>query len=109
MIRLVLFGRQGAGKGTQASMLSKHYGAPHISTGDMLRESVNAGSELGRRVKEILDAGAHPIVDMSMEGEQAAFYSRASDEQLGWVAPPLKWAMEHADARVRILSDTTEV
>jgi aminopeptidase len=56
--------------------------------------------------EEILDAGAHPIVDMSMEGAQAAFFSRASDEQLEWVAPPLVWAMEHADARIRILSET---
>jgi len=57
VIRLVLFGRQGAGKGTQAVMLSEHYKAPHISTGDMLREAVAAGTEVGTRVKAILDAG----------------------------------------------------
>ncbi len=56
--------------------------------------------------EEVLDAGAHPIGDMSMEGTQASFFARASDEQLDWVAPPLKWAMEQADARIRILSDT---
>jgi aminopeptidase len=55
--------------------------------------------------EEILDAGAHPIVDMTMEGAQAAFFAKANDEQLGWIAPPLLWAMENADARVRILSD----
>jgi aminopeptidase len=55
--------------------------------------------------EEILDAGAHPIVDMTMAGEQAAFFAKANDEQLGWIAPPLLWAMENADARVRILSD----
>jgi adenylate kinase len=57
VIRLVLFGRQGAGKGTQAAMLSEHYGAPHISTGDMLRDAVAEGTELGQRVQAILDAG----------------------------------------------------
>jgi adenylate kinase len=57
VIRLVLFGRQGAGKGTQATMLSDHYGAPHISTGDMLRDAVAEGTELGERVQAILDAG----------------------------------------------------
>jgi adenylate kinase len=57
VIRLVLFGRQGAGKGTQAGMLSEHYGAPHISTGDMLRDAVAEGTELGQRVQAILDAG----------------------------------------------------
>lgn len=57
MIRLVLFGRQGAGKGTQAVMLSEHYKAPHISTGDMLREAVAEGTPVGSRVKAILDAG----------------------------------------------------
>ena len=57
MIRLVLVGRQGAGKGTQASMLSEHYKAPHISTGDMLREAVAEGTAVGTRVRAILDAG----------------------------------------------------
>jgi aminopeptidase len=55
--------------------------------------------------EEILDAGAHPIVDMAMAGAQAAFFAKANDEQLEWIAPPLAWAMENADARVRILSD----
>ncbi|MBI2705015.1 MAG: nucleoside monophosphate kinase [Actinobacteria bacterium] len=57
MIRLVLFGRQGAGKGTQAVMLSEHYKAPHISTGDMLREAVAEGTAVGQKVMAILDAG----------------------------------------------------
>ena len=55
--------------------------------------------------EEILDAGAHPIVDVTLDGAQAAFFAKANDEQLQWVAPPLLWAMENADARVRILSD----
>lgn len=56
-IRLLVFGRQGAGKGTQASRLSDHYGIPHISTGDMLRAAVREGTELGRRAKAVMDAG----------------------------------------------------
>ncbi len=56
-IRIVLFGRQGAGKGTQAGRLSEHFGAPHISTGEMLRDAVAEGSEVGQRVKAIVDAG----------------------------------------------------
>jgi adenylate kinase len=57
MLRLVLFGRQGAGKGTQAARLSEHYGAPHISTGDMLRAAVAEGTAIGDQVKAIIDAG----------------------------------------------------
>ena len=56
--------------------------------------------------EQVLDAGAHPIVDLAMEGAQAAFFARASDEQLEWIAPPEEWAIENADARIRILSDT---
>jgi adenylate kinase len=55
--RLVLLGRQGAGKGTQASRLAAHYGIPHISTGDMLREAVRVGSDFGRKAKEYMDRG----------------------------------------------------
>ena len=57
MVRLVLFGRQGAGKGTQSALLADRYGAPHISTGDMLREAVAAGTDFGRKAKEYMDAG----------------------------------------------------
>lgn len=56
-IRLLIFGRQGAGKGTQASRLATHYGIPHISTGDMLRAAVREGTELGLRAKAVMDAG----------------------------------------------------
>ena len=56
-IGLVIFGRQGAGKGTQCDFLIEHYGAIHISTGDMLREAVAEGSELGVKANEYLDVG----------------------------------------------------
>ena len=55
--RLVLLGRQGAGKGTQCVRLSRHYVVPHISTGDMLRSAVREGTEFGRKAKEIMDQG----------------------------------------------------
>jgi adenylate kinase len=56
-LRLVFFGRQGAGKGTQAKKLCEHFGAPHISTGDMLRDAVADGTDFGRKAKEYLDSG----------------------------------------------------
>ncbi len=57
-LQLVLFGRQGAGKGTQSALLAKHYGAVHVSTGDMLREAVAEGTEFGRQAKQYMDSGA---------------------------------------------------
>ncbi len=56
-IRLVIFGRQGAGKGTQCAHLVARYGVAHISTGDMLRGAVAAGSEMGLMAKAVMDAG----------------------------------------------------
>ena len=56
-VRLVMFGRQGAGKGTQSTRLSAHYGAPHISTGDMLRAAVANATPIGLEAKSYMDSG----------------------------------------------------
>lgn len=56
-MNIALFGPPGAGKGTQAKELSKHYTIPHISTGDILRANVRDGTELGIKAKEYMDKG----------------------------------------------------
>lgn len=57
MIRLILLGAPGAGKGTQAEILSRELGIPTISTGNILRAAVKAGTEVGLRAKAFMDAG----------------------------------------------------
>jgi adenylate kinase len=57
-MRLILLGAPGAGKGTQATFLTKRFGIPQISTGDMLRGAVKAGTPLGLQAKQYMDAGA---------------------------------------------------
>lgn len=66
-MRIVLIGMPGAGKGTQAMRLRDALGVVHVSTGDMLREAVKAGSALGRRVREYLESGA--LVPDELMGE----------------------------------------
>ncbi len=57
MLNIVLMGPPGAGKGTHALWIAKDYGLPHISTGDMFREAMASGSELGNKIKAIVNGG----------------------------------------------------
>jgi adenylate kinase len=56
-MRLILLGPPGAGKGTQAQFIRERFGIPQISTGDMLRAAIKAGTPLGREAKKVMDAG----------------------------------------------------
>ena len=66
-VRLVVLGKQGAGKGTQCVRLSHHYVVPHVSTGDMLRGEVKSRSSLGQRAQELMDKGELIPDEMVME------------------------------------------
>ena len=57
-MRLILLGPPGAGKGTQATFIKQAYGIPQISTGDMLRSAIKAGTPLGSRRRKVMDSGA---------------------------------------------------
>jgi adenylate kinase len=56
-MKMILLGAPGVGKGTQAQFITEKYGLPQISTGDMLREAIKAGSPLGQKVKAVMDNG----------------------------------------------------
>lgn len=57
-MKLILLGAPGAGKGTQAKLISDYYAIPHISTGDIFRSNIKNGTELGKKAKAFIDAGA---------------------------------------------------
>ena len=97
MIRLVIFGRQGAGKGTQAARLAEHYGAPHISTGDMLREAVNARTPTGLQAKAYMDAG-QLLPDAVMLGIVKARLARADVEANGFLLDGFPRTVPQAEA-----------
>jgi adenylate kinase len=56
-MKIIMLGAPGAGKGTQAKLISREYNIPHISTGDIFRENIKNGTELGKKAKEYMDKG----------------------------------------------------
>lgn len=82
-MKLVLIGCPGAGKGTQAKMLSKNYGIAHISTGDLLREQMKQGTELGKKVSAIMEAGG--LVSDDIVSAMLAERIKADDCKNGYI------------------------
>lgn len=82
-MKLVLIGCPGAGKGTQAKMLSKKYDIAHISTGDLLREQIKQGTELGKKVSEIINAGG--LVSDDIVSAMLAERIKADDCKKGYI------------------------
>ena len=66
-LNVLLLGPQGAGKGTQAKRISAEYGIPHIASGEILRAEMHAGTELGKRVKDVYDRGDLVSDDLMIE------------------------------------------
>ena len=98
--RLVILGRQGAGKGTQCVRLARHYVVPHISTGDMLRMAVKEGTDFGRRAKEFMDAG-ELLPDDVMSGIVAERLGR-DDTKRGYILDGFPRTVGQAEALAEI-------
>ncbi len=103
-VRLVIFGRQGAGKGTQCVNIVKTYGVAHISTGDMLRAAVGAGTDMGLLAKEVMDSGGL-VGDDIMNGIVADRLSEPDAAGPGFVLDGYPRTQPQAEALLSILGD----
>jgi adenylate kinase len=99
--RVVLLGPPGAGKGTQAQVLGRRLDVPAISTGDMLREAVAEGSELGGRVREVLASGA--LVDDDTMAEVVRDRLRRPDAEKGFLLDGYPRTLPQAETLAGIL------
>jgi adenylate kinase len=95
-VNLLLLGPQGAGKGTQAALVADEYELAHVSTGEMLREAIAAGDELGRRVQPIVEAG-HLVPDDLMV-DLIRDRLRRPDAQRGFVLDGFPRTLPQAEA-----------
>ena len=101
---VVILGPPGAGKGTQGKRISAELGIPHVNTGDMYRAAVAAGSELGRRVKPIMDAGELVPDDLTIEVVRARL-ARA-DTSVGFVLDGFPRTLRQARALDQLLVES---
>jgi adenylate kinase len=106
-MRLVLIGPPGAGKGTQATLLGRRFGIPHISTGDLFRENVSHGTPLGQEARRYLDAGE--LVPDHVTGAMVRRRLEEPDARRGFLLDGFPRTVEQAHALNTILARTGAV
>ncbi|WP_040686602.1 adenylate kinase [Nocardia vinacea] len=102
-MRLVLLGPPGAGKGTQADLLSDKLGVPHISTGDLFRTNISAQTPLGREAQKYIDAG--DLVPSDVTNRMVEARVAEPDAANGFVLDGYPRTVDQADALEKILAD----
>jgi adenylate kinase len=103
-VSLVLLGPPGSGKGTQAELLAQHLEVPAISTGEMVRAAMTSGSELGRRVEEIVNSGS--LVDDETMGDLVRERLSEPDVERGFLLDGYPRTLPQADALAGILRES---
>lgn len=103
----MIFGPQGAGKGTQAALLAPHWGIPHISTGDLFRANISAGTHLGKQAKAALEAG-ELVPDAITQGMLADRLNQA-DTRNGFLLDGFPRAPEQAEWLETMISGTPDL
>ncbi len=102
-MRLVLLGPPGAGKGTQASLLSDSLKIPHISTGDLFRANISQGTELGKQAQEYMDAGK--LVPTSVTADMVRDRLNQEDAQHGFLLDGFPRTIEQAELLEAMLQE----
>ncbi len=105
-MKLIMLGAPGAGKGTQAKQIADKYGIPHISTGDIFRANLKAGTELGLKAKEYMDKGA--LVPDSLTLELIMDRFKADDCKNGYVLDGFPRTIPQAEALTKALAENNE-
>ncbi|MBW1602429.1 adenylate kinase [Streptomyces sp. JJ66] len=105
-MRIVLVGPPGAGKGTQAALLAKNLGIPHISTGDLFRANISQDTELGRRAQEYMRAG--DLVPDEITIGMAKARMEQPDAAAGWLLDGFPRNLVQAEALDGLLRDADQ-
>jgi adenylate kinase len=105
-VRMVILGKQGAGKGTQCVQLSRHYVVPHISTGDIFRAAMKQGTEMGKLARTFVDAGKL-VPDEVVIGIVAERLSEKDARSRGFILDGFPRTVHQAKALTKLLRPLT--